>query len=140
MATTRRLVKNVSFFKDDVLVGCVESMEISETVTKIGTKCQGSGGVNTAEPGNVEYSWSCSGIEKVYSSGELTTNVSINEFWDDAAAGTEVTIVYGGTVTGDDVETLVGYIQTVSKKATVDDKSTYDVSGWANSYARTQVA
>jgi hypothetical protein len=138
--TTRILAQNVSFFVGSVLVGCVKSMDISETVTKIGTKCQGSGGVNTAEPGNIEYSWSAEGIEKAYSSGELATNVSVNTFWDGCGAGTEITIVYGGTVTGDDVETMVGYVGQCSKKGQVDGESTYSVSGWGNSYARTVVA
>jgi hypothetical protein len=138
--TTRILATNVSFFRGAVLVGCVKSMDITVTKTKIGTKCQGSGGINTAIPGNSEYSWSCDGIEKVYSTGELSTNVSVNSFWDDCDDGTEITIVYGGTVAADDVETLVGYVSTVSKKGQVDGESTYTASGWGNSYARTVVA
>ena len=124
--TTRILATNVSFFRGAVLVGCVKSMDITVTKTKIGTKCQGSGGINTAIPGNSEYSWSCDGIEKVYSTGELSTNVSVNSFWDDCDDGTEITIVYGGS--------------TVSKKGQVDGESTYTASGWGNSYARTVVA
>jgi hypothetical protein len=140
MATTRILATNVSFFLGAVLVGCVKSMDITVTKTKIATKCQGSGGINTAIPGNAEYSWSCDGIETVYTSGELSSNVSVNSFWDGCNAGTEVTIVYGGTVADDDVETLVGHVSTVSKKGQVDGESTYTASGWGNSYARTVVA
>lgn len=129
----KRLAKNIRIYRGTVLVGCCDGGDETVTVEEIGTKCVGSNGINTRDPGDVSFDLSLKGIYTTYTSPDAATNVSADQFWADAVAGTEVTIVYGGANTGDAITTYVGYVKSVKKGHSIGAMSTYDVSAWANS-------
>jgi hypothetical protein len=134
MAITRnRLAKNIRFYKGTVQVGCVDGGDETITVDEIGTKCVASNGINTADPGDVTYDLNFKGISTSYTSPDAASNVEAEAFWDDAEAGTEITVIVGGANTGDKIKTYVGWVKSVKINHSIGANSTYDVAVRANS-------
>ena len=122
------------------MIGCAEKVDFGIDVNMVATKCQGNGNVETASPGMRKYSCSLSGIERVFTGTDATTNVSVNDLWDSAVAGAETTIVFQGVGAGDVTHTLVGYLQNVKESHNQGDVSKWDATFYVNSHTRTAIA
>lgn len=131
--STQRLAKNIRFWKGTVLIGCADGGDETVTIQEIPTKCVGSNGIETIEPGDVKYDLSVKGIYKQYTSSDAAANISVDQLWDDAVAGTEVTMIVGGAASGDQITTYVGYFLSVKKSHAIGSVSTYDATFRANS-------
>lgn len=137
---TRRLSGNVAVLYGTTVIGCAKTLKLDFKVDKLDSACQGSEGVNTAEPGNIGYTFSLSGIEKVYTAGDAASNISIDQMWADAIGGDSITLVYKGTEIGQPLETYVGYFESGTKNIDIANLSNYELSGWANSRTTGTVA
>lgn len=131
--TRQRLEKNIRLYKGTVLIGCCDGADETVTIEEIPTRCVGSNGVITADPGDAKYDLSLKGIYTRYTSPDAATNVSADQFWADAVAGTEISIIVGGAASGDTIKTYVAYIKTVKINHAIGSMSTYDITAWANS-------
>lgn len=130
---TRRLSKNVAIKLGTKVIGCAKTFKTGFKVNKLDSACAGSNGIDTAEPGNVSFTFEIGGIERVYTEGDIATNVAITEMWAKALAGEEVTIIETGPAAGDPIETYVGYFESGDKNVDIANLSQYNLSGWANS-------
>lgn len=124
---------NANFYFEGKLVGCAETIEITITVDEIGNKCQGNVGINTKRPGDVSFTWSANGVDVYIDGAELTTDVSGDQFWSLADAGTEIDVIYGGPAAGNPIKTCVGYLNKVTQSNQRGEEAKYDIAGWFNS-------
>ena len=123
---------NARLYKGTVLIGCADSIKYSIKADKLPTKCQGTAGVNTAEPGDLSYEWSITALWKMFTSSEESSNISANDWVEAIQVGTEVTIKFQGEDTGDNVYTGVGYTENVELNGKLNENGTLSVSGWFN--------
>lgn len=132
MAKHVKMGSNARLYQGSVLIGCADSIKYSVKADKLPTKCQASGGVNTAEPGDLSYEWSISALWKLFTSGEEATNISARDWFTAVKSATEITIKFQGEDTGDDVYTGVGYTENLEMNAKLNENGTLSISGWFN--------
>lgn len=133
MAKHVKMGSNARLYKGTFLIGCADSIKYSIKADKLPTKCQATGGVNTAEPGDLSYDWSITALWKMFTSAEESTNISAKDWVEAIKAGTEVTVKFQGEETDDDVYTGVGYTENVELNGKLNENGTLSVSGWFNS-------
>lgn len=138
MAKHVKMGTNARLYQGTVLIGCADSIKYSVKADKLPTKCQGTAGTNTAEPGDLSYEWSISALWKMFTSSEESTNISAKDWFTAVKSATEITIKFQGEETDDDVYTGVGYTENLEMNAKLNENGSISVSGWFNSLAVTQ--
>jgi predicted secreted protein len=86
---------------DDVLVGCAQEFSINVTRAELNTSCKSTGAWASAKGGQKSWTFSLTGIYKIYDTSEAADNFSVDDWFNRIDSG-EVVKLRGGTdVTGD---------------------------------------
>lgn len=95
--------KDVGIYLNDILVGCAQEVSLSVSREEVETTCRASGDFKEYTPGDVEWSGSLSGAQRVATAPDAATNFTYENAMDGTLAGTLFTLKFGTDTEGDPV-------------------------------------
>lgn len=129
MAVTVISGKDVFLYIGSVLIGCATDVSINVSSEFVDASCKSSAGWNEGKPGMKSWTFSVSGIKRIYTDPDDDTNYSSEQLFAAITAGTLLTIKYGTSTTGHTQYTGTGYLTSWEESAGTDGAATYSAEG-----------